>query len=250
MIPASVLLLWAHSLLIWMVAHYTIAGPADTPGAERRNQTDWLQFAAPIGRVAVSTLAAVALSESWWLAALTAVCGAAMQAVRAQWPDRRVWERELMGTTAFSWAALALIERKSLLLRHPVVTMATSAEHIAVACLVSALFVFTLGGGTYIVRGILTASGVPQAAGAAKDQERLKHGRWIGSLERAVLFVVLIAGSYEALGFIVAAKGLIRSRQFEKQRELTEYFLIGSLASVAVALATGTAARYLIQQFW
>jgi len=249
MIPATALLLWAHSMLIWMVAHYAISGPAEAPGVERTRR-GWRQFVGPIGRVAISVLVAGGLSESWWLAALTLSCGTALVAVRMQRPEWRVWERELVVTVAFAWAALVLIERQALLLRHPVLTLATSAEHIAVAYLVSALFIFTLGGGTYIVRGVLTASGVPQAAGAAKDQERLKHGRWIGSLERAVLFVVLIAGSYEALGFIVAAKGLIRSRQFEKQRELTEYFLIGSLASVAVALATGTAARYLIQKFW
>ena len=61
---------------------------------------------------------------------------------------------------------------------------------------------------------------------------------------------MIVAGSYEALGFIVAAKGLIRSRDFEKSRDLTEYFLIGSLASVAVALATGVIARYTIQTLW
>lgn len=60
----------------------------------------------------------------------------------------------------------------------------------------------------------------------------------------------MIAGSYEALGFVIAAKGLIRSRDLEANRDLTEYFLIGSLASVAVALATGIAARGIIQVLW
>lgn len=206
MIAASALLLWAHSLLIWVVAHYAVSAPAEMAGVEHQSRSGWRPFIGPALRLAVSTLAAGAVSESGWLAALTAFCGTALLVIRIRWPDWRVWERELAGTGAFSWAALVLIEQRALQLRHPIATMASSAEHIAVACLVSALFIFTLGGGTYIVRGILTASGVPQGAGEAADQERLKHGRWIGALERAVLFVVLIAGSYEALGFIASPR--------------------------------------------
>lgn len=252
MIPASSLLLWAHSILIWMIAHYTVSGLTETPRvAVRTKPKGWLRLAWLISRVGLPAIVVGVLSESGWLAFLMGASGSALLVARARWPDWHVWERELVGTTAFALGSLMFIERESLQLRHHAVTVVVTAEHLAVACLIVALFIFTLGGGTYIVRGILRASGVPQAAGPAKeDQERLKHGRWIGSLERAVLFVVLIAGSYEALGFIVAAKGLIRSRQFEKQRELTEYFLIGSLASVAVALATGTLARYVIQVYW
>ena len=93
---------------------------------------------------------------------------------------------------------------------------------------------------------------IPGNAGSTgqTSTSELKRGRLIGALERAVLFVVLIAGSYEALGFIVAAKGLIRSRDFEGNRDLTEYFLIGTLTSVAVAIATGSTARYLLQVYW
>lgn len=249
MITRASLLSWAHAMLIWMVAHYTFHRPAGARSGETpvlRLRT-YLGVLVPVG---ASALVLGGLTGSWWLAALAAICGSALTTFREEWPDRHAWEREIAVTAAFSWAALFLVERQSLIIRNPLMTLATSPEHIAVACLVSALFLFTLSGGTYIVRGILTASGVPQADATEQNRATLKHGRWIGALERAVLFVVLIAGSYEALGFIVAAKGLIRSRQFEKQREFTEYFLIGSLSSVAVALATGTAARYLVQKYW
>jgi len=39
----------------------------------------------------------------------------------------------------------------------------------------------------------------------------MNRGRLIGNLERLVLTLVVVAGSYAALGFLVAAKGLIRS---------------------------------------
>jgi hypothetical protein len=67
------------------------------------------------------------------------------------------------------------------------------------------------------------------------DVEELNRGRLIGNLERIVLTIVVAAGSYSALAFLIAAKGLVRSEEFEKSRDFTEYFLVGSLSSVLVA---------------
>ena len=55
---------------------------------------------------------------------------------------------------------------------------------------------------------------------------------------------MVAAGSYSALGFLIAAKGLVRFEEFEKSREFTEYFLVGSLSSVLVALAAGLVLRH------
>jgi hypothetical protein len=69
-------------------------------------------------------------------------------------------------------------------------------------------------------------------------------------LKRIVLTMVVAAGSYAALAFLIAAKGLVRSEEFEKSRDLTEYFLIGSLSSVLVALCAGLALRYALLALW
>jgi hypothetical protein len=50
--------------------------------------------------------------------------------------------------------------------------------------------------------------------------------------------------------FLVTAKGLVRSEEFEKSRDFTEYFLIGSLSSVLVALCAGLALRYALLALW
>ena len=76
------------------------------------------------------------------------------------------------------------------------------------------------------------------------DVEELNRGRLIGNLERIVLTIVVAAGSYSALGFLIAAKGLVRFEEFEKSREFTEYFLVGSLSSVLVALCAGLILRH------
>jgi hypothetical protein len=69
----------------------------------------------------------------------------------------------------------------------------------------------------------------------------------IGHLERAILILLVIEGSYEGLGFLIAAKGLIRARELET-REVAEYFLVGTLASVVCALVVGIGLRYAFRQ--
>ena len=82
------------------------------------------------------------------------------------------------------------------------------------------------------------------------DVEEYNRGRLIGNLERIVLTIVVAAGSYAALAFLVAAKGIVRADEFEKSRDFTEYFLIGSLASVLVALTAGLALRFALVRLW
>lgn len=82
------------------------------------------------------------------------------------------------------------------------------------------------------------------------DLQELNRGRLIGNLERIVLTIVVGAGSYSALGFLIAAKGLVRFEEFEKSREFTEYFLVGSLSSVLVALCAGLVLRYALLALW
>lgn len=82
------------------------------------------------------------------------------------------------------------------------------------------------------------------------DDEEYNRGRLIGNLERIILTIVVAAGSYAALAFLVAAKGVVRSDEFEKSRDFTEYFLIGSLSSVLVALCAGIGLRFALVRLW
>jgi hypothetical protein len=82
------------------------------------------------------------------------------------------------------------------------------------------------------------------------DAEEYKRGRVIGNLERIVLTIVVAAGSYSALAFLVAAKGIVRSEEFQKNRDFAEYFLVGSLSSVLVAVCAGIALRFALLHLW
>lgn len=61
-----------------------------------------------------------------------------------------------------------------------------------------------------------------------------KAGRWIGSIERTLAFVLVLLGQFTAIGFIIAAKSILRYG--EKDTYRAEYVLIGTLLSFGIAV--------------
>ncbi len=81
--------------------------------------------------------------------------------------------------------------------------------------------------------------------GIVVSASELSRGRLIGVLERALALTLVLLGEYGALGLVVAAKALARFRGME-ERDFAEYFLIGTLASLLVALVVGVGVRALL----
>jgi hypothetical protein len=67
-------------------------------------------------------------------------------------------------------------------------------------------------------------------------------GATIGVLERLLIVTFVLAGAEAAVGFVIAAKTIARFRQLD-DRDFAEYYLLGTLASVSVAIVTAIAAR-------
>lgn len=65
----------------------------------------------------------------------------------------------------------------------------------------------------------------------------LNAGMWIGYAERVLALTFVLLGTYEALGFLIAAKSLLRFQETDTKR--TEYVLIGTLFSFGVAILLG-----------
>jgi hypothetical protein len=93
---------------------------------------------------------------------------------------------------------------------------------------------------------VATAESVPAApsagsapAGPTASPARL--GATIGVLERLLIVTFVLTGSTAAVGFVVAAKTLARFKQLD-DRDFAEYYLLGTLASVAVAIGSGVLA--------
>lgn len=73
-------------------------------------------------------------------------------------------------------------------------------------------------------------------------------GNWIGMLERLLILVFILANRWEAVGFLLAAKSIFRFGDLKEgdDRKLTEYILIGTLASFGLAILTAMLCEYLL----
>jgi hypothetical protein len=61
-------------------------------------------------------------------------------------------------------------------------------------------------------------------------------GRVIGHLERGLIFAFVLVGQPEAVGLLIAAKSILRFGAVKDDRALSEYIIIGTLASFGWAL--------------
>lgn len=65
----------------------------------------------------------------------------------------------------------------------------------------------------------------------------LNAGKLIGNIERVLTLTLLILGQYEAIGFLIAGKSILRYEGVKTAK--TEYVLIGTLLSFGIAIVTG-----------
>ncbi len=68
-----------------------------------------------------------------------------------------------------------------------------------------------------------------------------RAGRWIGVLERLLIYVLMLSGAAAAAGLVVAAKSILRFPEISaRPAEIDpEYVLVGSLASWLLAFGVG-----------
>lgn len=101
--------------------------------------------------------------------------------------------------------------------------------HLIAPALFAAGLIATVLAGGYAV-GMLTArfditlGGLPEA------------GRLIGQLERALIFLFVMIGEPTGIGFLIAAKSVLRFDTAKDDQRASEYVIVGTLASFAWAL--------------
>jgi hypothetical protein len=102
--------------------------------------------------------------------------------------------------------------------------------------LVTGLIAATRAGGFAV--GMLMAAWQPPTGGLPDG------GRMIGLLERGLIFVLVLARQFEAIGFLIAAKSILRFGTVGGDRAVSEYVIIGTLASFgwAIVVSVVTAA--------
>lgn len=284
MVPPKIIspefLLWSQIVLLWSTASYGITADPLQGEAANLRWARWLTVL--ICRSTVMFGISYAFSRSLILSGLLLLASVLQPLLRYRFGMRWLAEFEVCCIALVLASSLAVIRYF-----HLVTDWAPSSvvpAHFSALCLLASTLCVVVRGGTYVVRGILTKSGTVRskepvhasakaAAGSqlppaeerapiaiaasteeltpiAVDVEEYNRGRLIGNLERILLTIVVAAGSYAALAFLVAAKGVVRSEEFEKSREFAEYFLIGSLASVLVALCAGIILRFALIHLW
>lgn len=77
------------------------------------------------------------------------------------------------------------------------------------------------------------------------DSENLANaGKWIGMVERIIILIFVMQNQYSAIGLLIAAKGIIRFNEKDRQEIKTEYLVIGTLLSMGIAIVTGLIIKY------
>ena len=102
--------------------------------------------------------------------------------------------------------------------------------------LVSVVYVLVIFGGGYFIRALIGPLWKEEEGQTAKEhQEVINAGLYIGWLERFLVLTALFLQSPATVGFILAAKSIARYPELKSVR-FAEYFLIGTLLSVAIAI--------------
>lgn len=104
----------------------------------------------------------------------------------------------------------------------------------AVMLLVAGAIIATRAGGFAI--GLLMDPFAAKLPAAISAESLPGAGRVIGHLERGLIFALVLLGQPQGVGLLIAAKSILRFGAVRDDRALSEYVIIGTLASFAWAL--------------
>ena len=124
------------------------------------------------------------------------------------------------------------------------ITITTSQAEVLLIVFTAALFLTNPA--SVIIRMVIsqwTPDTLHSVNGSLPDA-----GKFIGFLERLLVLTFILINHWEAVGFLLAAKSVFRFGNLKEShdRKLTEYVLIGTLLSFALAIAVGICTSALI----
>jgi hypothetical protein len=119
------------------------------------------------------------------------------------------------------------------------------ARVFALGALVLGVFAFNWTGGGAIVSGALAGLSPTLETDEEESSGVAGSGRVIGILERTLTLVLILAGQWAAIMLLLTAKSIARFEEL-KQRRFAEYYLVGTLTSLLVAILSGLALRFIL----
>lgn len=94
--------------------------------------------------------------------------------------------------------------------------------------------------GAYVIRAILRRYEGDIVTGGLRGA-----GMAIGIIERVMVLTFVLVDQYTAITIVFAAKSIARFNELE-DRDMAEYYLIGTLLSITVAMIIGIVTRLII----
>ncbi len=104
-------------------------------------------------------------------------------------------------------------------------------------------FMFCLRPVNFIIQNIFKDAKI-SIPDSGKENSLPNAGRIIGNVERMLTLVFVLLGQYEAIGFLLAAKSLLRFRETDLVK--SEYVLVGTLLSFGMAILVGVGVKIMI----
>lgn len=109
-------------------------------------------------------------------------------------------------------------------------------------------YVAVVFGGGYFVQKVTQSFLATMQTDMAQLKPGLPNaGKYIGWVERILILTFIVGGYEAAVGFLLAAKALVRYPEIKEDTRghFAEYFLVGTLTSVGLALIAGIAVNKL-----
>ncbi len=101
-------------------------------------------------------------------------------------------------------------------------------------------YAFVIWPGGYLLKFTL------QNINSGNTEGKVEHGgKLIGWFERIIILTFVLLGQYEAIGFLVAGKGIIRFAGRDEHLR-SEYVLVGTMMSYAISILTGVLITWLL----
>lgn len=220
-------------------------------------QTDWIirrkqRAEVLLLHVAIAVAAswvALGFAPAWGALGLIALSHLTLDAAKLRWGGRGFagFVLDQAGHMAFLLAAAALapgayaegIWARLAAGPAPPLTLLPAAMALAAG------LIFVVPAGGHAVAALMTAVQLPSSSLDSLP----RGGRMIGKLERLLILMLVLAGQPDGIGFLIAAKSILRFNELAGQpdRHVSEYVIIGTLASYAWAIALGYATRATLQ---
>lgn len=107
--------------------------------------------------------------------------------------------------------------------------------------IIAAGYLVVIFGGSYLISGICRYLDFP----SAQESGIKRAGRIIGFLERFIVLTLVLLNQYSAIAFVFTGKSIARFEEL-KNRDFSEYYLVGTFSSISLAICGGEIMKILL----